>query len=198
MVIAIGNPLGLNHTVTLGIVSATDRIAPAGRETPTAFIQTDSAINPGSSGGPLINFHGEVVGINTAIVAKAQSIGFAVPVNTVKTVMPMLVLGSAERGWFGAEAAPLTQEDADRLGYPGEGGVLVTGVEEKSPARKAGMTEDDIVTSVNGEPVTGFLRFQRSLLGMPPGLEIRLTVFRKGEEVRVEGRLEPPPRPGRR
>lgn len=194
MVIAIGNPLGLNHTVTQGIVSARDRVAPGRREMPMEFVQTDSAINPGSSGGPLINFHGEVVGINTAIVAKAQSIGFAVPINTVKAVMPMLVLGSAERGWFGAKAAPLTKEDAARLGYAGKGGVLVTRVDEGSPAREAGMAEDDIITAMNGKAVAGFLRFRREILGMPPGLEIRLTVFRAGEEVSIEGRLAPPPR----
>jgi S1-C subfamily serine protease len=194
MVIAIGNPLGLNHTVTQGIVSARDRIAPGRQEMPTEFIQTDSAINPGSSGGPLINFHGEAVGINTALVAKAQSIGFAVPINTVKAVMPMLVLGSAERGWFGARAAPLTKEDAARLGYTGQGGVLVTQVDADSPAREAGMAEDDIITAMNGEAVAGFLRFRRRILGMPPGLEIRLTVFRAGEEVSIEGHLAPPPR----
>ena len=100
MVMAIGNPLGLRHSVTSGIISATERISPELNERLVDFIQTDSAINPGNSGGPLVNLHGEVVGINTAVVTKAHSIGFAIPINTVKKVMPMLVLERRKgAGW---------------------------------------------------------------------------------------------------
>ena len=107
MVLTIGNPLGLRHSVTSGIVSATERISPGLSEKLVDFVQTDSAINPGSSGGPLVNLYGEVVGINTAMISNAQSIGFAIPINTVKKVMPMLVLGKTERGWLGVQAVPL-------------------------------------------------------------------------------------------
>ncbi len=181
MVIAMGNPLGLRHSVTLGIVSAKERFSPHLNERHVDFIQTDSAINPGSSGGPLLNLYGEVVGINTAIVAQAQSIGFAVPINTTKEVMPMLVLGQTERGWFGAEAAPLTFRQAGDLGYSGKGGVLVLSVEKGSPAEKEGLKPKDIIIEVNGQPLDNFFVFRRKLLGLSPGHKIHLVIFRNGE-----------------
>jgi serine protease Do len=181
MVLAIGNPLGLRHSVTFGIVSAKERVSPALNEDLVDFIQTDSAINPGSSGGPLINFYGEVVGINTALVSRAQSIGFAIPINTVKEVMPMLVLDQTERGWFGVRAAPLTGDKANELGYPEDGGVLVLEVDKGSPAEAAGLQPDDIITALNRQPLESFLLFRRKLLSLAPGREIHLTVFRKGE-----------------
>jgi len=193
MVLAIGNPLGLRHTVTLGIVSAQERMAPGYQEQLMDFVQTDSAINPGSSGGPLLDLHGEVVGINTAIVAKAQSIGFAVPVNTVKEVMPLLVLGNTERGWFGAKAAYLSQKDAQRLEYTGDSEILIQEVAEGSPAEEAGLLKDDIIVGMNGEPLSRFRIFRRKQLAMAPGMEIQLTVFRKGEEVSISGHLGSPP-----
>jgi serine protease Do len=189
MVIAIGNPLGLRHTVTLGIVSAKDRIAPGSGKEPMEFIQTDSAINPGNSGGPLLNLRGEVVGINTAIVAKAQSIGFAIPINTVKEVMPLLVLGKKERGWFGAKVAPLGPKDALRLKYPGEFGIIIKEVEDKSPAKEAGMVRDDIIMKMNGETLSNFMIFRRRLLGMLPGMRVSFTVFRDGEEISMTSTL---------
>jgi len=181
MVLAIGNPLGLRHSVTFGIVSAKERVAPALNEDLVDFIQTDSAINPGSSGGPLINFYGEVVGINTALVSQAQSIGFAIPINTVKEVMPMLVLGQTERGWFGLRAVPVTGAKAAELGYPEDGGVLVLEVGKGSPAEKAGIQPEDIVVALDGKSLESFLLFRRKLLGLAPGQEIHLTIFRKGE-----------------
>jgi len=181
MVLAIGNPLGLRHSVTFGIVSAKERVSPALNEDLVDFIQTDSAINPGSSGGPLINFYREVVGINTALVSQAQSIGFAVPINTVKEVMPMLVLGKTERGWFGVRAVPLTGEKAAELGYSAEGGALVIEIDKGSPAEAAGIQPDDILTALNGRPLESFLLFRRKLLSLAAGQEIQLTVFRKGE-----------------
>jgi serine protease Do len=189
MVLAIGNPLGLRHSVTLGIVSATERIAPALNQDLVDFIQTDSAINPGSSGGPLINCYGEAVGINTALVSEAQSIGFAVPINTVKEVMPMLVLGKTERGWFGVRAVPLIGSMAAELGYPNEGGVLVAAVEKESPAEAAGILPDDVITALNGETLESFVRFRRKLLSLGPGQEIRLTIFRKGEPIEIRAKL---------
>jgi serine protease Do len=149
------------------------------------FIQTDSAINPGSSGGPLINFYGEVVGINTALVSQAQSIGFAIPINTVKEVMPMLVLGQTERGWFGARVEPLTGSKAEGLGYSGEGGVLVLEVEKGSSAEVAGIQPDDIIVGLDGQPLESFLFFRRKLLGLAPGHRIHLTVFRGGQAIEI-------------
>lgn len=189
MVIAMGNPLGLMHSVTSGIVSARERVAPSLNGELLDFVQTDSAINPGSSGGPLLNLYGEVVGINTAIVTDAQSIGFAIPVNTVKEVMPMLVLGQTERGWFGAKAVPLAGNEALDLGYTGKGGVLVVEVEEESPAQKAGLRPKDIITELNGFELKNFITFRRKLLGLVPGQKIHMIVFRKGETRQISGTL---------
>ncbi len=185
MVIAMGNPMGLQHSVTSGLVSAKDRYAPQLSDKFIDFIQTDSAINPGSSGGPLLNMYGEVVGVNTAIMQRAQLIGFAVPVNTIKEVMHMLVLGQTERGWFGAQASPLTLKNAIELGYAGEGGVVVTKVEEGSPAEQAGVQPNDIVFKIFGKELVDFSGFRRKLLGLMPGREIKLTIFRAGETVEI-------------
>ena len=183
MVLAIGNPLGLRHTVTSGIVSAKERISPELNERLVDFIQTDSAINPGSSGGPLLNLYGEVVGINTAVVSQAQSIGFAIPINTVKEVMPLLVLGQTERGWFGVKGEPLSPEKASELEYPDRGGILIVEVVGKSPAEKAGLRPGDIIVELKGQSLNtlkGFLLFRRKLLGFTPGSEIHLKIFRDG------------------
>lgn len=190
MVMTIGNPLGLRHSVTAGIVSATERISPGLSEKLVDFIQTDSAINPGSSGGPLVNLYGEVVGINTAMISKAQSIGFAVPINTVKKVMPMLVLGKTERGWLGVQAVPLMPNKAFELKYPHEGGVLVVKVEKDSPAEKAGMKPDDIIMALNGHPVGRFLMLRREMLSLSPGVQLSLTVFRDGAILEIKSTLE--------
>jgi len=190
MVLAIGNPLGLRHSVTSGIVSATERISPGLNEKLVDFIQTDSAINPGNSGGPLLNLHGEVVGINTAVVSQAHSIGFAIPINTVKKVMPMLVLGKTERGWLGIRAVPLMPNKAFELKYLHEGGVLVVDVEKDSPAEKAGLKPDDIIMGLNGHPVGRFLMLRRELLSLSPGVQLNLTVFRNGTIMEIKSTLE--------
>jgi len=190
MVLAIGNPLGLRHSVTSGIVSATERIAPGLSEKLVDFIQTDSAINPGSSGGPLVNLYGEVVGINTAMISKAQSIGFAIPINTVKKVMPMLILGKTERGWLGIQAVPLMPNKSFELKYPYEGGVLVVVVAKDSPAEKAGMKPDDIIMALNGHPVGRFLMLRRELLSLSPGVQLNLTVFRDGTVLEIKSTLK--------
>ncbi|MFH1954242.1 MAG: trypsin-like peptidase domain-containing protein [Pseudomonadota bacterium] len=189
MVLAIGNPLGLEHSVTSGIVSAKGRIAPELNDKFVDFLQTDSAINPGNSGGPLLNLHGEVVGINTAVISKAQSIGFAIPIDTVKEVMPMLVLDQTERGWFGVKAVPLTLEKASELLYPDEWGILVVEVEKGSPAEKAGIRTHDIILELNGLSLKRFLLFRRKLLGLAPGHTVHLTIFRDGATMEVRSTL---------
>ena len=189
MALAIGNPLGLRHTVTSGLISAKERVSAQPNDKYAFFIQTDSAINPGSSGGPLINLYGEVIGINTAIVSDAQLIGFAVPVNTVKEVMPLLVLGQTERGWFGAKAVPLSIEQAVELNYTGNGAMLVEEVEKNSPAQKSGLHAKDIIIKLNGEPIESFLIFRRKLLGLAPGKEIQVTILREGKELEITSTL---------
>lgn len=189
MVLAMGNPLGLMHSLTSGIISAKERVYPELNDKLVDFIQTDAAINPGSSGGPLLNLHGEVVGINTALVSQAQSISFAIPINTVKEVMPMLVLGETERGWFGAKVAPLTIQQALDLNYTEEGGILVLEIEKDSPAEKALLQEKDIIVEMNGEPLKSFVIFRRKLLGLAPGSTMHLTVFKDGKTREISSTL---------
>jgi serine protease Do len=189
MVLAIGNPLGLKHTVTSGLISAKERISPNPQDRHVNFLQTDSAINPGSSGGPLLNLYGEVVGINTAILSDAQLIGFAVPINTVKEVMPMLVLGQTERGWFGVQATPLTMENAVELNFDGEQGLLVTEVEKGSPAEQSDLKTGDIIVAFEGQPIKNFVVFRRKLLGLAPGKKVTMKVSREGKTMEITSTL---------
>ncbi len=189
MVIAIGNPLGLTHTMTSGLISAKQRVIPGKDGQVLDFLQTDSAINPGSSGGPLINLYGEVIGVNTAIISDAQLVGFAIPMNTVKEVMPLLVTGTSTRGWFGAAGVPLTTKDAVRLNFPDSSGILIQEVSEKSPAEKSGLKKDDIIIELNGQTMDDFLLFRRKLLGLTPGRTILLGIFRDGEIIDIEAKL---------
>ena len=189
MVLALGNPLGLKHTVTSGLLSARERVNTMSQSN-VDFLQTDSAINPGSSGGPLLNLYGEVVGVNTAIIQKAQLIGFAIPVDTVKEVMPMLALGKTERGWFGAQAFPVESTEAIERNLPARSGMFVRKVMPESPASRAGLKENDVIVSVNGSPMDSFVHFRRKLLGMPPGKEIVMDVIRGEKTITVSGILE--------
>ncbi len=188
-VLAIGNPLGLTHTVTSGLISAKERVSPGSNDKYANFIQTDSAINPGSSGGPLVNFHGEVVGINTAIVSEAQLIGFAVPVNTVKEVMPMLVLGQTDRGWLGIKATALTPEEAAEQNAAGRAVLRIQEVEPGSPAERSGLKAGDILVKLDDQPITDFVVFRRKLLGLSPGRKIQLTVLRDGRRMKINSTL---------
>ena len=189
VVLAMGNPLGLQHSVTSGLISAKERATPHAGNRYTNFLQTDSAINPGSSGGPLINLYGEVVGINTAIVEQAQLIGFAIPINTVKGVMGMLIIGKTERGWFGAHASPITAEEALELNYPESEGMLIKGVDKDSPAEQSGLQINDIITGFNKESITSLSIFRRKLLALIPGQEIHLTIFRDGKTFEITSTL---------
>ncbi|MGE5843925.1 MAG: trypsin-like peptidase domain-containing protein, partial [Syntrophaceae bacterium] len=146
-VMAIGNPFGLDHTVTAGIVSAKGRVIGAGPY--DNFIQTDASINPGNSGGPLFNMAGEVVGINTAIVAQGQGIGFAIPVNMAKEILEDLkAKGKVTRGWLGVSVQDITEDLAKSLKLQDRNGALVTEVFEGDPADKAGIKQGDIIIEV--------------------------------------------------
>jgi S1-C subfamily serine protease len=193
MVVAVGNPLGLRHTVTSGLVSAKERIVPSAENTLVDFLQTDSAINPGSSGGPLLNLHGEVVGINTAMVSEAQSIGFAIPINSVKRVMPLLIVGKTERGWFGASARPFAPGEARSLGYPNPSAVVIDGVAADGPAAASGVRPADVIVAIDGQPIADFVAFRRELIGRLPGQKLRLLVSRGGELIEFESVLAPKP-----
>ncbi|MDD5399267.1 MAG: trypsin-like peptidase domain-containing protein [Dehalococcoidia bacterium] len=155
MALALGSPFGLQGSITIGIISGTGRSIPnSNSRNIMDIIQTDAAINPGNSGGPLLNSHGEVVGINTAIEASANGVGFAVPINTAKKVLPELLKGSTIRTpWLGIEGMPVSQDLADRLDLKTTKGVYVVGVMTGSPADKAGLVESG--RNVNNEPAAG-------------------------------------------
>lgn len=201
-VIAIGNPLGLASTVTAGIVSALDREQLSdGLE--TSFIQTDASINPGNSGGPLINLRGEVVGINTAMVRsrggtprQASGIGFAIPINQAKRLLPQLAQGRVQRGRLGLRIAPLTRALATSLGLDRPRGALVQEVLRDSPADKAGLQPGDVVLSLNGNPVPRPSMLFQLTSTTGPDRKVQLVVLRDGKEVSVALVLAPEPEEG--
>ncbi|MGB5987090.1 MAG: Do family serine endopeptidase, partial [Desulfobacterales bacterium] len=184
-VVAIGNPFGLNHTVTTGIVSAKGRVIGAGPY--DDFIQTDASINPGNSGGPLFNMQGEVVGINTAIIPQGQGIGFAIPVNTAKPLIPQLVSrGEVTRGYLGVNIQALTPELAQALKVDNTKGVLVADVVPKSPAARAGIQRGDIILAYNGQTVTESRELPALVAATPVAQEATLTVIRNGKQRQLE------------
>lgn len=177
-VLAVGNPFGLDRTVTLGVVSG------IGRENINLsryenFIQTDASINPGNSGGPLFNLHGEVIGINTAIINFAQGIGFAIPSNMAKQVIEQLLAkGKVVRGWLGIGIQPLTPELAKKFGVTEHEGVLVNEVFEKDPAAAAGIKPGDIILSIDGAVVDSPNKLSRLIGTLTPGATAKIEVIR--------------------
>jgi serine protease Do len=180
-VMAVGNPFGLSHTVTQGIISAKGRVIGAGPY--DNFLQTDASINPGNSGGPLINLSGEVVGINTAILATGQGIGFAIPSNMAKEVIPQLLeKGKVIRGMIGVQVQTVTPELAKSFGLSEPKGALVAQVNPGSPAEKAGIKRGDIITEFNGHPIQEMNELPRLVAGTAPGAKATVKVLRKGKE----------------
>jgi Do/DeqQ family serine protease len=186
--IAIGNPFGLDHTLTVGVVSATGR-SEVGIATYENFIQTDASINPGNSGGPLLNIRGEVIGINTAIVATGQGIGFAIPVNMARKVMDDLVRkGKVTRGWLGVGIQPLTPELAKSYKVDREG-VLINQVMPKSPAEAAGLKTGDLILSVGGKPVKDPRELQQIISESEIGKTLDIEVLRDSVRQTVKVRI---------
>ena len=184
--IAVGNPFGLESTVTVGVISATGR-TDLGVEPTDDFIQTDASINPGNSGGPLLNTRGEVVGINTAMVSAGQGIGFAIPIHTVMSVEQELARnGAVRRGWLGVGIQTLTPELAESFGAKGEKGILINRVVPRSPADKGGLKGGDIVTSFGGKPIAGVKEFQKQVAAASPGSSVSMEILRGGKRARVE------------
>src|SRR5436190_4157480 len=182
-VIAVGNPFGLSGSVTTGVVSALGRSVPSKEEgrTFTDFIQTDASINPGNSGGPLLNIEGRVIGINTAIIAQAQGIGFAIPVDRAKKVVQdLLRYGQVHSAWIGAVTATLTPEEAKRIGLKPIKGALVARVFGGSPAQAAGLKAGDVITTVAGRPVDSREAFSTFTATLPSGHVVDVTVNRDG------------------
>ncbi|MFQ5802755.1 MAG: DegQ family serine endoprotease, partial [Candidatus Methylomirabilales bacterium] len=180
-VIAIGNPFGLSNTVTAGIVSAKGRIIGAGPY--DDFIQTDASINPGNSGGPLFNLRGNVVGINTAINPMGQGIGFAIPVNMVKPLIPQLVAtGEVTRGYIGVGIQSITPDLARALKLEDKKGALVGEVVSGSPAENAGILRGDVIVAFDNEAVAGARDLPAIVAKTPVGQEVTVTVLRDGVE----------------
>jgi serine protease Do len=187
--IAIGNPFGLDRTVTAGIISATGRTR-VGVATYEAFIQTDASINPGNSGGPLLNLQGRVIGINTAIVASGQGIGFSIPINMAREVMGQLISrGRVVRGWLGIVIQDLTPELAAGFGLPDTGGVLISDVMKDSPAEAAGMRPGDVIVEFTGTPIKEVTELQRRVAAVEPGKPTGLTVIRDRRPTRLTVRI---------
>src|ERR1700682_4179378 len=191
-VMAIGNPFGLEQTVTTGIVSATGRAIGAGPY--DDFIQTDASINPGNSGGPLINARGQAIGINTAIFSQSGGsvgIGFAIPMSLAKSVVTQLAdSGKVTRGWLGVGIQPVTPELAKSFGQTETTGVLVSSVSEGSPAERAGIKVGDIITEYDGRKVERASDLPRAVAGTPVGREVRLSVIRDGKPVTLSARID--------
>lgn len=184
-VMAIGNPFGLEQTVTAGIVSAKGRVIGAGPY--DDFIQTDASINPGNSGGPLFNMRGEVVGINTAIVAGGQGIGFAIPVNMAKQIIPQLRDdGRVTRGYLGVTVQMMTPELADSFGLKETRGALVNEIIKDSPAEEAGLQRGDIILAFNGQEIKDINDLPRVVANTPVNEKVKVKIFRKGKEREVK------------
>ncbi len=195
-VLAIGNPFGLSHTVTAGIVSAKGR-SNVGLATYEDFIQTDAAINPGNSGGPLINLDAKVVGINSAIVSRSggnMGIGFAIPINMAKSIYKQLIKeGKVTRGYLGVYIQDLSPEMADSLGLKDIKGAIIPEVKEGSAADKAGLKSGDVVIELDGKSINGSHDLSNKIAAIKPGTEVEIVVLRDGKRQTLTAELEERP-----
>ena len=193
VVLAVGNPLGLEQTVTMGIVSAKGRSTGLSDGSFQDFLQTDAPINQGNSGGALVNTNGEVIGINSQILSPTGGnigIGFAVPANMARSVMDQLIKsGRVRRGILGIIAQPMTSDIATSLGLREVRGAIVSAVAPGSPAERAGVQPGDVIVSFNGEPVADGNALRNAVAGTQPGTEVTLTVRRDGREEQLRATL---------
>ncbi len=203
--IAIGNPLGLQETITVGVVSAIDRSASAIgiSDSRIGFVQTDAAINPGNSGGPLLNARGQVIGINTAIIGNAQGIGFAIPIDSAQRIAQELITTErVEHPYLGIQMLPITPELKQQLrnsnsNYQIEAdkGILVVRVAPNSPAARAGLLEGDVIQAVNDQPVTNAEEIQQIVEKNGVGSNLQIQVLRNGQTQSFMAKLETLPEP---
>ncbi|WP_017317879.1 HhoA/HhoB/HtrA family serine endopeptidase [Mastigocladopsis repens] len=202
--IAIGNPLGLEKTVTVGVVSATDRSISdiSSSDSRVAYIQTDAAINPGNSGGPLLNARGQVIGVNTAIIRGAQGIGFAIPIDTAQRIAQQLITqGKVEHPYLGIQMIPLTPEVKQRINnlpnsnirLQAERGILIARVLRGSPADRAGLLAGDVIQEINNQPVTTANAVQQLIEQSGVGANVQMQLQRNGKTVQLT--VQPGPRP---
>jgi len=184
-VVAIGNPFGLEETLTVGVVSAKGRVIGAGPY--DDFIQTDASINPGNSGGPLFDINGNVIGINTAIVAQGQGIGFAIPINLAKEMLPQLKdKGKVNRTWLGVAVQDLTEDLAKSFNLKSKNGALVANVEKDAPAEKAGIKRGDVIVKFNGKDIENSHELSKRAASSEVGKKIDVVLIREGKEKTVQ------------
>ena len=197
-VVAIGNPLGLDHTVTVGIVSALGRrgLRPENRAMYTDFIQTDASINPGNSGGPLLDINGHVVGVSSAVNRQANGIGFAIPVNMVKALLPMLAAGEIQRSWLGVTLERVTAGHGSGAGVSSPRGAVVTYVVPGSPAALAGVLEQDVIIEFNGLDVEDEQQLPWLVAIAGTSAPVRMRVEREGASMELDVNLILEPGPG--
>jgi serine protease Do len=186
-VMAIGNPFNYAHTVTVGVISAAKRAFPVSDGRTNDVMQTDAAINPGNSGGPLLNARGEVIGVNTAIITNARSegnigIGFAVPINTVRDLLPQLRQGKVIRGRIGVSVTQVPREGYEDLGLKSRMGAIVATVASSGPAAKAGVEPGDVIVQYNGRPIQNNDELVKMVVGTKPGTSVPVKVLRNREE----------------
>jgi Do/DeqQ family serine protease len=197
-VLAIGNPFGVGQTVTAGIVSALGR---SGLHINTFenFIQTDAAINPGNSGGALVDARGNLVGINTAIYSRSggsMGIGFAIPVSTAKIVMEQIIRsGTVTRGWIGVEVQEITPALAESFKLPDARGAIIAGVLRGGPADKAGVKPGDVLTAINGAPVSDPQNMLNLVAALQPGAAVKMTIRRQAQVLEVSVTVGRRPKP---
>jgi len=186
VVIAIGNPFGFSHTVTTGVVSAVNRSIKTSQRIFHEFIQTDASINPGNSGGPLLNIDGDLIGINTAIYAEAQGIGFAIPINRAKRIVSDLInYGTVVQAWIGITVQPMDARLSAYLNLKNSAGVIVTGIEPESPAAAAKLQEGDIIRFIDDFKITDLSDYRSKLKQITAGQSISIGVERKGKTNRL-------------
>jgi len=193
-VMAIGNPFGLAHTVSVGVISALERPFPTTEGRSTQVLQTDAAINPGNSGGPLLNVRGEVIGINSAIYTDARQagnigIGFAIPINTVRELLPQLRTGKITRGMIGVSIGTIPQNATESLGLKNREGALVASVLPNGPSAKAGLEPGDVIVQFNGKPVKDRDALVSMVIATPPNTTVPVRVIRDKEEKTLNVRV---------
>lgn len=184
-VFAIGNPFGFSNTVTTGVISAKNRSFRVDDTVYHDFIQTDASINPGNSGGPLLNINGELIGINTAIYAKAQGIGFAIPINKAKRIVSDLIkYGEVVHSWIGITVQGIDEELSKYLNLPDKTGVLVKKVEKNSPAYKSGINDGDIILSLGTKVIHSEKDYQAVMREVSEGKTVTINILRNGKKIR--------------
>jgi serine protease Do len=190
-VLTIGNPFGLQHTVTTGIISALNRNIRAGKNMVYSdFIQVDASINPGNSGGPLLNINGSLIGINTAIYQKAEGIGFAIPIDHARRIVDELIrYGKVRRGWLGVSVQELDVQLSRHFKLDRENGVLVVGVADSSPAGKAGLKRGDIIIAIDDHEVKNKSDFRGRMASYTVSSSIRFSILRDGKVKKVRARV---------